>query len=489
MNMEANGSVPRAGTNRLRIFLIAAILAFVFVPSRLFVLHFVKPAGNDTELYARYAYIHRLASERGVSFHKLYRDMGFAAVARLEPSTFRTFDSAALTVALTVVAYPPFTVAVLRIPALFVGRSCAGVSAFTVQYTKIYRWFCAAAEIAAMVVVCLMILMLYRDEKISALVFRMSLLCLTGLILSPILYDRLDMILSALLVLSLALLIRKSMLLSFFVFALAVNFKLIPVFLFPVWIVGSFHASDFVQPYGRARVVRMVTMALTRGLLLCLFTAGVMLFFYVTEGRDVFDFLQFHFGRGIHIESVWGAFSLLASRLFGTSFHISWSGGSFNVVTPATPALAALAFPVMAVILTAATVIIAIRFALGREVPAGGRVVEAALLFLCIVFTFSKIFSPQYLLPLVPLVALLPYTGRGAFPFSCAFVGVCFLSTLIYPYFYGAILNGPTWFGLYLLTVRTLLLVGMTGFLFIRQFSGMGGRHKDNSTISSTILK
>jgi len=69
----------------------------------------------------------------------------------------------------------------------------------------------------------------------------------------------------------------------------------------------------------------------------------------------------------------------------------------------------------------------------------------------------------------VPLVALIPYEGKGAFIVSCLFIGVCCLSTLIYPYFYTkAIVQWPTWFGLYLLSARTLLLLGMTVILFVR---------------------
>jgi hypothetical protein len=412
MAIETNGPVSVRHAKRQKIVLLAVMLVFLYVPSRLFVVHFVKPAGSDTELYARYTYIHRLASERHLPFHELYRDMGLAALSAKGP---KAFDS----LALTVIAYPPLAVASMTLPAFFLRGDFADVRAFTGKYAKAFRWFCAAAEAAAVAVVCLLLFFLYGNDKVITLIFRMSILCLAGMLLPRILYDRLDVILSALLVLSLALLVRKMTLLSFFVFALAVNFKLIPIFLFPVWVLGSFRASDSDGPSLRARAVRVVLTAVKRGAMLCLLIAGVALFFYAVEGKGVFDFLKFHLERGVHIESVWGTLALVAARLSGAPFHVALAYGGYHASAPGVTAFAALSLPVMTGLLTIATVMIAAGIIVRRKEPAclpdPGAVVEASLLFLCIVFTFSTIFSPQYLLTLIPLVALLPYTGRGAF--------------------------------------------------------------------------
>jgi hypothetical protein len=474
MAIDTNSSASGMRAKRLRLFIVAAILAFMYIPSRLFVLYFVKPLGTDTDLYARYVFIHRIAMERKASFHELYRDSGFAEMARPGP---KKFDS----LILTVVAYPPFAVAAMNVPALFMKGGCADLETFTERYRGKYRWFCAAVEMAGVIAACFLILTLYGNEKILTLFFRMSVLCLAGLTMPRILYDRLDVLLGAFLILSLALLVRKAVLPSFLVFAFAVNFKLIPVFLLPVLVLGSFLVTDSGAGPLRARIMRMGRMTVTRGAALCLLTVCIALFFYAIEGKGVFDYLKFHLDRGIHIESIWGAFSLLAACLSGSPVHITWAYGAYNVFTPATPVLAALSLPVMAILLTAATAALSFRFVrMDRQaaVTSGAqKIIEAALLFLCIVFASSRIFSPQYLITLVPLVALMPYTGRGAFALSCIFIGVCFLSTLIYPYFYTkAILHGPYGFGLFLLTARMVLLAGIAGLLFVRQF----GREKTN---------
>jgi hypothetical protein len=119
-----------AGTNakRLKIVIAVALLLLVYVPSRFCVLKYSKPSDGDTELYARYAYIHRLASERQLSFHGLYRAMGIDYFN--QGGGPRKFDS----LTLTVVAYPPFAVAVMALPALLVRGARTDLPAFTSRY-------------------------------------------------------------------------------------------------------------------------------------------------------------------------------------------------------------------------------------------------------------------------------------------------------------------------------------------------------------------
>jgi hypothetical protein len=462
---------------RRRLFAVSAAIIVLFIPSRLFLLYNTRPAGTDTELYARYAYIHRLAAECRLPFHDCYRTMGLADISGPGP---KVFDS----LAMTVVAYPPFAVAMMTVPALIVRGgnpvSRTTLTEFTACYKEVYRWFCAAFELLLMLITGFLILRLYKNERLFVTVLRMGLLCLAGMCMPRILYNRLDILLSALLMVSLAALIRKKplVLLSFFVFALAVNFKLIPLFLLPIWILGSLRE----QP-----AVRMLPTGVLRGLELCGMVAGTALFFFVLEGKGVFDFIAFHLDRGVHIESTWGTFSLLAAHIAGTPFRMALSYGAYNVYLPAAGFLSELSLTALSVAILALTALLVIRCI--RRPPAAAEppaallgpetVIEASLLCLLMVFSFSKIFSPQFLIILVPLVALLPRTGRGEFVFICIFIGVCCLSTLIYPYFYTkAIIHGPTPFGLFLLVARALMLLWMTGFLFVRQFSKLGGAVK-----------
>jgi hypothetical protein len=458
-------------------------IAVVFIPSRLFLLQYGRPAGTDTELFARFAYVRRLAAERRAPFHDVYRRMGLA--------TFNKHDGVPppfVSAPLTVVEYPPLAVAVVTIPSLAVLQggpvSRMSLPEFTARYVKAYRWFCAAVEMIAVAVASLLLFILYRNENAVATALRMCILCCAGLCMPRILYDRLDLIMGALVILSLAALRRRLRLLSFFILALAANFKLIPLVLLPILVFGSFKASDFQQPSVRERLFTLLRLFTARSLILCGMTVGIFLVFYLIEGKGVFDFFKYHGERGVHIESTWGTVALLTARLFGAPFKVVYDHGAFNADTPIAHFLLQWSSPSLAAVVAAVTLLLAIRCGRKLARPAGGETfllepqsaVEASLLFLCVVFSFSKVFSPQFLLALVPLVALLPFTGRGAFVYLCVFIGTCCLSTLIYPYFYTrAILSGPVAFGCFLLAARTLLLLGMTGILLVRVFTRGSG--------------
>ncbi len=458
----------------VRCIVVAAAIAAVYLPTRLCLLLFYEPSGSDIYLYARYAYIHRLAAESRVSFHELYRAIGLNEVRDKGPLTPASF-------CLTVVAYPPLAVAFMNIPA-FLARGGKSINSipyhvFKARYQRAYRGLCMMVEMMSVLIVSLLICIVYKEERVTGTLVRMGVLCIAGLCMPDLLFNRLDAVLGALLAVSLAALLRRRRLLSFFLFALAVNFKVIPVFLLPVWVLGSFEASDFRQLDPGKRSARLLRMSVANGLIICGMIAGIFIFFYYTEGKGVMDFLAFHFDRGIHIESIWGTIVLCAARLFGMPFQIVYGYGAVNVVTPCTRFMPALSLLVLGALLLAMTIVLFNRCAekLRRENEGesscmGHRsVIEASLLYLFIVFSFSKIFSPQYLLVLVPLVAMAPLAGKSGLVFSFVFAALCFMSTLIFPcYYFTDVVEGPSSFGLFLLCIRTLLLLGMTGFLLAR---------------------
>jgi hypothetical protein len=467
-----------------RFFIVVAAIVAVYLPSRLYLLC-VHPSDSDIDLYARYAFIHQYAAEKGVPFHDLYRTMGLADIGS---AWSLSYDS----LALTVVAYPPLALAFIEAPTLLARGghpvSLMSLADFTARYRTLFRWLCALFELVAVVIVSLLLLDLYKRERTVATVVRMGILCLAGYCMPHIMYDRLDIILSTLLVLSLAALIKRMPLLSFFIFACAVNYKVVPIFLLPIWVFGSLRSSDFQQPSGQKRLFHLLWQSVARSMVLCGMIAGIFLVFYFMEGKGVFDFFMFHRDRGVHIESTWGTLALLAARLGGTPFHIVNSYGAYNVITPVTKCFSLLSLPFLAAALLALTIGFWLRCvkSCGRQSQGGAlllspqSIIATTLLFLCVVFSCSRIFSPHYLFVLVPLAALIPYTGKGSFVFVCILVGVCCFSTLIYPYFYSrAILDGLTGFGLYLLAARSLLLLVMTGFILVWAISQ--GRNIQNN--------
>jgi hypothetical protein len=101
---------------------------------------------------------------------------------------------------------------------------------------------------------------------------------------------------------------------------------------------------------------------------------------------------------------------------------------------------------------------------------------------------FNKTFSPQYVLWLAPLVAVVPLAGRPRRIFQLGFIGVCYLTMLIFPRFSGEVIGelrplpshpaastGASVFGTGLLLARLLLLVFLVATLAVNLI-GRAGR-------------
>src|SRR5262249_35384193 len=138
---------------------------------------------------------------------------------------------------------------------------------------------------------------------------------------------------------------------------------------------------------------------------------------------------------------------LMALQGWGQAIDVSFSYGSINLVSSLSPVLAAIAPWLAAGLLLAATALVLVH-ARGLTAKDLGDVsgpgslarlhprvfASYALLFLMVFIAAGKVFSPQYLLWLAPLVALIPLAGRGRRLFLWGFVGVCVLSTVVCPF-------------------------------------------------------
>jgi hypothetical protein len=445
---------------RLRIFVAVAVFAAVYIPSRLFLLVHFTPIGSDVDLYARFAFIHARAHETGCSFYSLYRSEG------LKDSTYASYSLRDL----TDIPYPPLAIGFLTVPGWFVlhGRSpdAVGFQNFLPRYLKAYRWVCLPFDGAVVLLALWLIITLFRGERVWFTVLRSGMACGIVALLPHLLYDRLDIVLSALLLLSLAALIKKQWIIAFVLFAVALNFKPLPLFLAPLWVIGSIPAAGLDGP---RRISLFVKRCALRGLLLVLMAALVCSAALALEGWQGLEFLGFHGARGIHIESTWGTFSLLAAAIFNLPFKILYDFGAFNVITTWTPFCTAAA-PLLLTALTMGLCIAAVLRALSRVGTGNADVsmisqkslISLTTATLLMTFCAFKMFSPQFLLLLIPIIPIVPFRGPVVIILFTLLAGACCMSTFIYPYFYEReIILGPTFFGLFLLVAREVMLVAM----------------------------
>jgi hypothetical protein len=259
-----------------------------------------------------------------------------------------------------------------------------------------------------------------------------------------LLYERLDLLLAALILLALVLLLsRLHYAWSFTALALAVNFKLVPLVLAPVWVLGSLPGEERLALF-RPRVLAAVA---ARSLLLLGLIAGCFLPFYLWDGARSLGFLHYHQARGLEIGSTYSSL-LLALHALGHPVEAYHAYGSMSLRSSLSPVLVALSPWLTAGLLLIATALLVVHC---RRLAGGGaralsctRLAQvhpltficATLLFLMVLVAASKVFSPQYLLWLAPLVSLVPFRRIGKRLFLGSFILTCVLSTVLFPFLY-----------------------------------------------------
>jgi hypothetical protein len=452
------------------------LVGAALVLSRLLALPYDQPA-SDVGIYAEYAREAEAAAREGRSFYEYHS----AARARSEAGG----RLAGAGDEYRDVEYPPLAVAVLRLPVLWMGRPQGNTpAAFAAAYSVAYRRGLAVVDVLLFAALAWLVRRLYPSEAPQQQAGRLLFYVATTLALWHLLYDRLDLIQALAVTLALALLVgRRHYAWSFAALALAVNFKLVPLVLAPVWVVGSLPAGRPLA-WSWAALGRLVG----RTLLLVALTLGVLAPFFVRSGNDCLSFLRYHRARGLEVESVWSCLPLLLHAA-GRPAEVAYSYGSVNVISPLTPLLTGLAPVATAALLLAATaglLLRARRLAAAEDRPTNGVTLAQrypaefaafALLFLMLFVATNKVFSPQYLLWLLPLATLVPFEGRPRRTFLTGFLLVCVLSTMLMPFLFVTDLldaspasaaptfHPPSWRFVIVLLLRNLLFLAVTAAL------------------------
>jgi hypothetical protein len=432
-----------AGSNKPTSGLSLLLISLVFVVSRLAVLPLPLPE-SDVGIYARYAWEQKAAGQRGVPFYgfhagEIERQAEDARAAGILVAPLDEYKD---------VEYPPLALAVMRLPTLWMEGE-PGESAMDPSFERRYYWAFRAGMVVIDAALYLLLVALVRrlfsGESKREQGQRLLMYVACTLVLWHLLYDRLDLLLTALTVLALALLIgRRHYGWSFAVLAAAILFKLVPVVLAPLWVVGSMPADQplkFSQPRVLARLGTRVS------LLLALVVVG-FLPFYFRDGERCLGFLTYHRARPLEIGSLYSSLPL-ALWPVGRPLTVNYSYGSINLHSSLTPTLVALSPWVTAGVLLAATVLLLVDFrrlsALSASAAPPGftlaqlhplPLVRYALLLLMLFIASNKVFSTQYLLWLAPLVALISLGPGGRRLFTWTFLLVCVLSTILVPFLF-----------------------------------------------------
>jgi hypothetical protein len=451
----SKGTIPRLLVITILVFLAAhAAIAFAY-----------RPHLSDTDLYASYAFVFDDAQRVGRSpydHYELQRRLANQARGQAAPRADEV-----------TVEYPPLALELLRAPLAFVARDAVGTRGRgvndTADWTSGFR--CLYFLLHAAVIVAAVAWLRRRGFACG---WGLAVGTAAGVILICVLYDRLDLCLGLALLGALGALLTGHRYLAMAALAVAVNLKLVPIFLLPLFVLGALPATVLTKGILSRRSLRAGFWAVA-----AFAATGLATFlpFRVAWGPRVLDFLAYHGQRGFQIESTWSSILLLAARL-GYPAQVVHVYGADEVVGPGTATLAKASVVVVVALVLAAYG--CLWRALKRSPPAAAAVPAAPLTLaeqrpqvfvwgsfavLAAAMTASKVFSPQYLCWFLPALLLTQRPGRGreGLPFA-VFLLACGLTTMVYPVLWNEVFRATMRHGqltISLPTLRaTLLMLG-----------------------------
>lgn len=244
---------------------------------------------------------------------------------------------------------------------------------------------------------------------------------------------------------------------------LGIAAKLYPIVLIPIFSIYYFTKQQYH--------------AITKFLLGSILTvAAVFLPFAFAAQEKFFSFLTYHRERGLHIESLPGGILLLLQKFGVLNAPFDLNYGAYHFTTPiVVPILKVL--PIFTWSLLGVALFYCLK-AFRREYTVSGeisyRTLATYIIITLLVFIMTaKVFSPQYLVWLLPFLPLLRLNRV-----TIAFITAISVTTLlVYPMLYVRLLDSQV-IPLIILNVRNSLIAAFTAYLLINQIRNLARTEK-----------
>lgn len=299
------------------------------------------------------------------------------------------------------------------------------------------KWMAACGAGAVIGVVAVLAALRARPWRAAA---ACALVAISPLLLGSVFLSRFDAWPAMLTVAALAALLVGRSRLSAVVLAAAVAVKLYPLVLVPLALIWMFKERG-----RRAAAMWAVTFGLS--VVVCFAP------FVALSPAGVAHSFDVQLGRPLQVESLGAALLVFAHHAFGLKLVVRNGHHSKNV-------LGAVPHTVAVVTSIVEAALLAIAYALFARGPVSRqRLVNATAACVCVFVGFGKVFSPQYMIWLIPLVPLV--AGRAGLFASAALVAALVVTQAWFPSRYGLYADHlrPVESGLVL--TRDLLVAGL----------------------------
>ena len=322
--------------------------------------------------------------------------------------------------------YPPASLPAIVLPALVPG----------VSYERAFR----ALDVVVGVLLVLTTTLLLRDSRRGELIVGIGLVAMLPALLGALVFFRFDLWPALLVSLSLLSFERRQNVVAAGLLGLAIATKLYAAALVPPFLAFTDREGD------RRHVWRAGAVLLGTGLL-------VTLPFVLVSPGGVASSLQRQFDRPLQIESLGASLLLVAGNP-----KVELGSGSWNLVGVAPTAIGIVSTIVGLGALAGVWVFV------WKHRSNIGDPALASAACVAIVLVTAKVASPQFLVWLAPLVAVV--RGRAGLAASVLLAGACVLTQLVYPFRYQELLAGDLSPAL-LLATRNVLLIAVAATLIL----------------------
>ncbi|RJO63393.1 MAG: DUF2029 domain-containing protein [Myxococcales bacterium] len=398
-----------------------ALVAAVFILSRAWLLFAYSPAYSDLRLYFQFYQIFTDVLAKGGDF--------FATIE---------FE------------YPP-----LALPAIVLPGSAASLFGPVTEasYGFAFRTAMLLADLALLLLMPRLVRALRPEADALAVARGTAAYLVLPLAAPDLVYDRLDLAVALGMALSLAALAGGRRRSGVFLLGVTAAFKLAPLLI---------AAPVGLYLWATCRSKREAFIEAGCGLVGLI---GGFAPFLAASGSEVLRFLHYQTARGLQIESLPASLGLLAGR-FGFPARAVEEARAISVVFAGSERLGGM----WTLAGVAALLALAFYGWRRRAVFADRRrgfafLTAMSLLFLGLGVAASKVFSPQYLLWLLPFAALVPVEAKSWRIAVGAFFLVLLLTRLVFPHFLVELVTlRPS--GVWLLIARNLVFVSYLVLLF-----------------------
>lgn len=331
--------------------------------------------------------------------------------------------------------YPPLALLPFVVPrVLMLGRPLSADA---------YRWLFLIENAVFCWLTAWTVLASARQTKLATAGSTAALLTVLVAILSPLLSWRFDLFPALLTALALLALLRNQHAVGGIWLGLGVAAKLYPIVLGPL----------FGLQYLVLRRWRALGALIAGGALALALT---VLPFWLLDRTGLLAFLTYHEQRGVQLESLAGGVVCLGHMLGFTTVQIEFNYGAMHLASPWSKVILPWLTPLL--LLAYGTVLLVaytrLRADLRTQAPHGQALVQLSVAALLAFIVTNKVFSPQYVVWLLPFAPLLPWRHY------LAVVMICVATVIIFPFNYDALL-GLQPLAILLLNARNAAMLGL----------------------------